>query len=194
LDYTHVETSDINDVNYISESFITRYQFRFKKKSSGLWGSILKGALIAAAVVTVAAAVVFTCGAAGVAVGAGATVAGAVSAGVGAITGAAGTIAGAVGLGLTGVAAAGAIAGAAVVGTAATIATLGAIQEVRYISSRTFSKKELKGRNTRCPSGYKIVETDESRLIKHDFYDRLIIKDPSKVKVQAILCPDYEVN
>lgn len=194
LDYSHVETEDINDVNYISESFITRYQFKFEKKKSGLWGSILKGVLIAAAVVAVAAVTVFTCGAAGAVLAGTATIGGAVSAGAAAIGTVVGTVAGTVGLGTGFVAASGIITGAAIVGTAATIATLGTIQEIRYAVGRTFAKKKLEGRNTKCPSGYKIVETEESRLLKQDFYERLIIKDPTKVKVQAILCPDYEVN
>jgi len=80
------------------------------------------------------------------------------------------------------------------VGTAATIATLGAIQETRYGIGRLFATKKLDGRNTKCPSGYKIVETEESRLLNQDFLERVIIKDPTKVKVQGILCPDYEVN
>lgn len=38
LNTTHVETSNINDVNYVSEGFLSRYSFHFKKKSSGLFG------------------------------------------------------------------------------------------------------------------------------------------------------------
>jgi hypothetical protein len=83
---------------------------------------------------------------------------------------------------------------AATVGVAAAITALGIIQEVRYGVGRVFSKKKLNGRNTECPSGYKIVENDESRKLTQDFRERIIIKDPSKVKVQGILCPDYEVN
>lgn len=47
LDKTYVTTEDINDVNYVSEGFLSRYQFKFKKKSSGLWGKIGKIAAIA---------------------------------------------------------------------------------------------------------------------------------------------------
>ena len=43
LNKTHVTTEDINDVNFISEGFLSRYSFKFEKKSSGLFGSILKG-------------------------------------------------------------------------------------------------------------------------------------------------------
>jgi hypothetical protein len=154
---------------------------------------------IAVGVVALAAATVFTCGAAaavaGVAVGATAAAAatgGAIAAGVAAVGVAAGVVGTAIGV--SAVAALGIVAGAAVVGTAVTIATLGAIQEIRYTTQRIFAKKRLDGRNTKCPSGYKIVETDESRKLTQDFLERIIVKDPSKVKVQAILCPDYEVN
>jgi hypothetical protein len=215
LEMTHVTTRDINDVNYVSEGFLSRYSFKFEPKHSGLFGSILKGIAIGVGVVALAAATVFTCGAAG-AIIAGATLAGAVSAGAGAVV----TVAAAVGSVVAGssIAAAAATAGttvaamaaagtavsatigaivigaAATVGVAATIATLGAIQEVRYGVGRIFVKKKLDGRNTKCPSGYKIVEVDDSRKLVQDYYSRIIIKDPSKVKVQAILCPDYEVN
>lgn len=198
LDNTHVTTEDINDVNYITEGFLNRYSFEFKKKSSSLWGSILKGVAIGVGIVALAAATVFTCGAAG-AIAAGATLAAAATAGATTVAAAAGVVAGTIAT-ITGISAATAAAGAALivgtvaVGTAATIATLGAIQEVRYAVGRTFAKKKLEGRNTRCPSGYKIVETNNSRKLTQDFYERIIIKDPSKVKVQAILCPDYEVN
>ena len=196
LNTTHVETSDINDVNYVSEGFLSRYSFHFKKKSSGLFGKILKGIAIGVGVVAIAAACVFTAGA-GAAVLAGASLSGAITAGstaIGGILVAAGATA--TGLGATlGIAGASAvIAAGAGLAVGATLATLGAIQEVRYGTNRLFSKKKLDGRNTKCPKGYKIVENDESRKLTQTFKDRLIIKDSSKVKVQAILCPDYEVN
>ena len=215
LEKTHVTTEDINDVNYITEGFLSRYSFKFEKKHSGLFGSILKGVLIGVGVVALAAATVFTCGAAG-AIVAGATLAAAASAGAGAVVAAAAAVgsvvagasiaaaAAAAGTTTAAIIAAGtavsatigaiAIGAVATVGVAATIATLGAIQEVRYGVGRIFAKKKLDGRNTKCPSGYKIVETDDSRKLSQEYIDRLIIKDKSKVKVQAILCPDYEVN
>jgi hypothetical protein len=106
-----------------------------------------------------------------------------------------GTIGATVGLGMIGVAAtAGIIAGATILGTVVAMTTMGVAQEIRYATQRLFATKKLDGRNTKCPSGYRIVETDESRELTQDFFERIIIKDPSKVKVQAILCPDYEVN
>ena len=35
LNQTHVQTEDINDINYISEGFLSRYSFKFEKKHSG---------------------------------------------------------------------------------------------------------------------------------------------------------------
>jgi len=149
-------------------------------------------------VVALAAAVVFAPEVVG-AIAAGSSIGSAVSAGAAAVATAIGTAAGFIasvtGIGLGSLAlGSAAIVTTVAVGTAATIGVLGAIQEVRYGIGRVFAKKKLDGRNTKCPSGYKIVETDESRKLTQDFRDRIIIKDKSKVKVQGILCPDYEVN
>lgn len=180
LEKTHVETDDINGINYISEGFIRRYTFRFKAIVSGFWSKIGKIAGIAALVVGVAAASIITFG------GAAAVTAIAGSAVAGVITGA-----GAVGGVLLG-AAAGAAAGA-IAGTAVTSA-VASVQDIGYAVQRIGAKKRLNGRKTKAPKGYKIVETDESRLLTHEFGDRIIIKDSSKNKVQAIICPDYTVN
>lgn len=194
LDKTYVTTEDINDVNYVSEGFLTRYAFTFKKKSSSLWSKIGKIAAITAAVVAVGAASVFTAGAAA-AVVAGASLAGSVSAGVSALGGV---------LVAAGVSAAGAST-AATIGTASLVAvsagaaagiittTIAAGQEIKY-GIQSWQSKKLDGRNTQCPSGYKIEELDESRQLGGSFEDRLIIKDSTKNKTQVILCPDYEVN
>ena len=187
LDKTHVTTNNILDVNNISEGFLSRYQFKFKAKSSKLWNKIWKAAAVSIAVVALAVATVYTGGAALAVVG-GATAAAAATAGAAAVTTA-------FAIGSLGIAASvGIIAGATVATTVTTMATAATIQEIRYAASRTLNVKKLDGRNTKCPSGYKIVETDDSRLLDHDFRNRIIIKDPTKVKVQAILCPDYEVN
>lgn len=195
LDKTYVTTEDINDVNYVSEGFLSRYTFKFKKKSSSLWSKIGKIGLITAGVVALAAATVFTAGAVGAAV-AGASLAGAVTAGstaIGSILVAAGTVTTTLGL-ATGIAGSTAIiaAGAGVVASGIT-AAMATINTAKY-GIQSWQKKKLDGRNTKCPSGYKIVETDESRKLSQSFIDRLIIKDSSKNKIQAILCPDYEVN
>lgn len=195
LDKTHVTTEDINDVNYISEGFLSRYQFKFKKKSSGLWGKIGKIAAITAGVVALGAATVFTAGAAGALV-AGSTLAGAVTAGstaLGGILVAGGAVT--TGLGLaTGVAGASAIIAVGAGTTAGLItAAIATGQEIKY-GIQTWQHKKLDGRNTKCPKGYKIVELDESRKVGGDFENRIIIKDNSKNKTQVILCPDFEVN
>ena len=198
LEKTHVCTEDINDVNYITEGFVSRYSFHFKKKRSGLFGSILGAMAIAVGIVALAAATVFTCGAAG-AIAAGVALSSAVAAGAAAVGTAAAVVAGAIGA-ITGITAASLavgsalIVGTAVVVTAASLAVLGTIQEIRYGVGRLFAKKKLDGRNTKCPSGYTIEEDDESRKLTQDFLARIIIKDKTKVKVQGILCPDYEVN
>ena len=194
LDYTHVETEDINDVNYISEGFLNRYQFKFEKKSSSIWSKIGKIAAITVGVVALAAASVFTAGAAAAVVaGTATTIAGVATAGTAALGTTVATIAGTIGLGgavgTTVVVVGGALATPVIAATA--VAT---VQEIRYTIQASHSKKKLDGRNTKTPSGYNKVETSDSRKISEDFLDRIIIKDPSKVKVQAILCPDYEVN
>lgn len=195
LDKTYVTTEDINDVNYVSEGFLSRYQFKFKKKSSSLWGKIGKIAAITAGVVALGAATVFTAGAAGALV-AGSTLAGAVTAGsttLGGVLVAGGAVT--TGLGLsTGVAGASAII-AVGAGTAAGLITAIAAtsQEVTY-GIQTWKHKKLDGRNTKCPKGYKITEVDDSRKVGGDFENRIIVKDSSKNKTQVILCPDFEVN
>lgn len=195
LDKTYVTTEDINDVNYVSEGFLSRYQFRFKKKSSSLWSKIGTIAAITAGVVALGAATVFTAGAAGALV-AGSTLAGAVTAGSTALGGvlvAGGAVT--TGLGLaTGVAGASAII-AVGAGTAAGLITaaIATGQEVKY-GIQTWQHKKLDGRNTKCPKGYKIAELDGSRKVGGDFENRIIIKDNSKNKTQVILCPDFEVN
>ncbi len=195
LDKTYVTTSDINDVNYVSEGFLSRYSFKFKKKSSSLWSKIGKIALIASSVVAVGAATLFTVGAAGALI-AGSSIAGAITAGsvsIGTVMVAAGAVTTSIGL-TAGIAGGTAIIAAGVgIAAGAITAAIAGVQEVRY-GIGTFSKKKLDGRNTKCPSGYKIQELSESRQLGSDFQDRLIIKDRSKNKIQVILCPDYEVN
>ena len=87
----------------------------------------------------------------------------------------------------TAVAAAGAVAAGAVTAIVATV------QEVGLAVARIGEKKRLNGKNTVAPSGYKIVETDDSRQLTDSFDDRIIIKDGSKNQVQGIICPDYTV-
>lgn len=194
LDKTYVTTEDINDVNYVSEGFLSRYQFRFKKKSSSLWSKIGKITAITAGVVALGVATIITGGAVG-ALAAGSTLAGAVTTGVTTLSEvliaggiiATGATTSAV-LGTTGLVIAGTGAAA---GLLTTVAATG--QEIKY-GIQTWQHKKLDGRNTKCPKGYKIAELDGSRKVGGDFENRIIIKDNSKNKTQVILCPDFEVN
>lgn len=168
---TYVELDDVNGINYISEGFLSRYSFSFAKKKTSFWGFLGKALAAVAIVAAVAAATVVTCGAAAVAAGV-VTAASVVSA---ATTVA---VAGAVAVGATAVA--GAVVGAAVEGVMAV--------------KRTLATKKLNGRNTQVPSGYKLQEQYSSRKISTDFYNRVIMTNPSQNTVSAVLCPDYEVN
>lgn len=168
---TYVEVTDINDVNYISEGFLTRYAFTLGKKGSGFWSVFGKVMAAVAIIAVVAVASVVTCGAAAVAAGAIAATA---------VTSAAISTAVVAGAVVAGVGVAGAIAGGVVEGVLAV--------------KRTLASKELKGRHTDIPTGFKREEQDTSRQLSHDFRSRVIISDPKYNKVGAILCPDYEVN
>ena len=177
LEKTHVETENINGVNYISEGFLKRYSFNFKKKSSSFWGKIGKIMGVTALVVGAVVATIVTAGGAAI-IG---TAAGAISS-------------------ITGIAAGSLILGSAlIVGTGAVVAggvalATASTQELGYAIVRIGAKKKLNGRNTKAPSGYKIVEEDDSRRIIDSYEDRIIIKDNSKNDIQGIICPDYTVN
>ena len=169
---SYVETSDINDINFISEGFLTRYRFTLKKKDTGALKKILTAA---AAVVVVAAAVVatvFTAGAAGVALG----FVTATMASMGTFLGTVGTIA------------------------AATVAVSAATVGVQTVALKARQKRNkraaqaVKGRNEEIPKGYKRSEQDDSRKLIHDLAERYIIKDGSKNSPDAIIVPDYQVN
>ena len=177
LPNSHVETENINGLNYITEGFLKRYSFTFKKKSSSLWGKIGKIMGVAALVIGGLAASIVTGG--GSLVGSLAL--------VGTITGAVGTSIGAVAVGLIAGAAAGVAAGA-VTGLVASA------QELGQAVARIGEKKQLNGKATKAPSGYKLVETEDSRTLTSNFDDRIIIKDSSKNEVQCIICPDYTIN
>ena len=160
IDYnnTHVTTEDVNDVNYISEGFLSRYQFEFKEQENSFWEDFGKWMAIGTAIIAAAALTVFT-------MGAGAAVV---------------TV----------------VAVIAIGALAATAATVEAIDELATANQirKGKPKRKLEGRNTEPVEGHDMVETSESRLLTDDFMKRVIIKDPSKNKVQAIVCPDYVVN
>lgn len=175
LDKTHVTTDglaviDTNDINFISEGFLSRYTFEFKAKKSGLFGDILKAAAITVGVVALAAGTVFS---GGVLLGTVATIKGAIAA-TAVVTATVGVAAGA---------AAGAIT-----------ATAGIIQNLKYGIDRAFNRRKFDGRNTKAPAGMEIKETENSRKLTHEFRDRIIIKDPKDNYVSGIICPDYSIN
>ena len=167
LQNTHVTTNDIYDVNYISEGFLSRYSFDFKKKKSGLWSKVATVGMIALA--------------------AGLTLTGAFIA-VAAVAGALGIAAStaavaAVKIGVT----------FGIVGSGVTAVRAG-LQDWSLSRKRKGQSLKFDGRNTPIPPGYELVEIDKSRKLTQNFNDRLIIKDPSTVDIQGILCPDYEIN
>ena len=86
------------------------------------------------------------------------------------------------------------ITAAATTGAVGAATTIAVRQELRYYVKRLGAKKTYKGRETKAPSGYTIKEVDISRRLCQPFAPRIIPKDSSTVDIQAILCPDYELN
>lgn len=169
-----IETSDINDINYVSEGFLGRYYFNLDKKPIGTGKKLLTALGVVAVLAAAAVATVLTCGAAAVAVGASlaiATTAGMASA--------IGTI--------------GIVAGAAVGVSAVAIGAQSAAMKARQNRNKR-AAKAVKGRDESIPEGYERKETDESRKLTHDLESRYIIKDSSKNTPGAIIVPDYQVN
>lgn len=172
-DSSYVEVDDINDVNYISESFISRYSFSLEKKKTNFWSLFGKIMAAVAIIAVVAVLSVVTCGAAAVAAGVATAVV---------MTTAATTAA---------IAAAATVAAVAVVG-AVVGAGIEAGNAVAY--KRAKATLKLEGRNTSIPSSMERKEQSDSRKLSREFEDRVIIMDPKYNSVGAILCPDYEVN
>jgi hypothetical protein len=173
-----VTVDNINGVNYISEGFLSRYHYYFKRKKGSIWSSILKvGALVVGAA-ALAVATVFTCGVAGAVTGAITISAIATAATSTAVTGA--------------VATAATIAGIAA-GSVITASVVAAATQSAILASKS-GKTTLDGWRTKTPSGFTKEEEDDSRRLTQDFKERMIIKDPSKNEVQCILSPEYETN
>ena len=70
-----LETSDINDINYVSEGFLSRYFYSLKQKETGLTKKILIASATVAVLALAAVATVFTCGTAAAVIGAGLAIA-----------------------------------------------------------------------------------------------------------------------
>ena len=176
-DHSFVETSDINDINYVSEGFLSRYLFTLDKKSSGVFKKIATAIGVVAVLAAAVVATVFTCGAAGVVIGAG--LAAAVSAGTSAVAGVITTV--------------GIVAGASIAVSAASFGAQAVALKARQNRNKR-AAQAVKGRNEDIPKGYERKEQSESRKIKHDLEERYIIKDPSKNVPDALIVPDYQVN
>lgn len=172
-----VETEDINDINYISEGFLSRYLFTLKEKEIGLWKKILTATAVVLVLAAAVAATVFTCGAAGIAAGAG--FAAALGAGGATLGGALGAI--------------GIVSGSAIVAAAGAAAIEASVVKARQKRNKR-EAQAVKGRNEIIPDGYEREEKTESRQLIHDLSDRYIIKDASKNSPSALVVPDYQVN
>lgn len=173
-----VETSDINDINYVSEGFLSRYYFNLNKKPIGTGKKLLVALGVVAVLAAAAVATVFTCGAAAAALGVGLAVSLSTTIGASAVTvGAA--------IGIT--------AGAALAVSATAIGAQAAVLKARQNRNKRAAKM-VKGRNEDIPDGYERKETEDSRKLTHDLSARYIVKDITKNSPDAIIVPDYQVN
>ena len=188
-EFSYVETKNKNDINYISEGFLSRYRFSIEEKPTEMWKRIGIGIAIVVAIAAAVVASIFTFGAAGVAVGAGLAATGiftVTGTAVGVTVGL--TAAATTALTVTGLTAAG-LAAAVVVGETVNAG----VKKIRQIRNEE-PAKECKGRNDEIPKGYERKEKDESRKITHDLTERYIIRDPDYNFPEAVIVPDYQVN
>ena len=176
-----IETSDIKDINYISEGFLGRYHYTIEEKKENFWKKLAIGIGVALAVVAAVVATVFTCGAAGAVIGAGLAVG--LSAGL-----AAGGAA--VGASIGGIAIAGAVIAGA---TAVSVGIEASVLKFRQARNKA-EALAVDGRNDPIPEGYERKEKEESRQLTNNINERYIIKDPSKNNPDCIIVPDYQVN
>lgn len=179
VDYnnSYVESLDIQDINYVSEGFLSRYYFELKEKELEGWKKFL---IAAASVIIVAVAVVasvFTCGAAAAALGAGLAVA--LTAGGAAVASAIVPIA---------------IVGGVLVGGLAVGAGISAGIESGRQERNRGKAVVIKGRHEDIPEGWERKELDHSRTLLHDISNRYVITDPTKNSPEAVIVPDYQVN
>lgn len=227
LDKTYVETRDIDDVNYITEGFLSRYSYTLKPK--GGFFKILSSILSALAFVTS-----FIPGIGSIAslcVNAANFLVSSITTGTFKTAAFIATLANAVPLAGTAVGKIMSSAANKILSTSkitaltntamklqkvsSTLTTIGnatpkipsiivksanaidtVTESVDAISTVVSQSKGVsyQGRNTTVPKGYKREENRESRVLNTNFNERIIIKDPSKVQIQGIICPDYEVD
>lgn len=219
LDKTYVQVEDIAGVNYITEGFLSRYRFSLKKKKNLL--NIISSVLSCVATVCSFMPGIGTI--ASIALNAANFITSTIAAGKFQIASFVSTTLSAlpvVGAAVSKVAQTlGSVTKiSAVQSTLSKVAQVGttlqsvgnstatAIQVSNVLQSAYNTYETSKqiisqskgasynGRYTEIPSGYERVESNDSRILSADFIDRFIIKDPSKNQVQAILCPDYEIN
>lgn len=224
LDKTYVETKDISDVNYISEGFLSRFSYTLKTKSSflGFLSTLLSAVAFIASFIPGVGQITSLCLNATnflvSSISQGSFKTAAFLATLASAVPVAGTYAGKIAAKMSITAEKlGSLTSTAsklqkvtlvvekgskvITPTAAIIAkSANAIDTIEsstdYISTVISQNKgaSYSGRNTTVPKGYKRVENSESRTLSENFLDRIIIKDPQSVKVQGIICPDYEVN
>ena len=181
LEHSSVETVDLNDINYISEGFLSRYYYEYEKEKTGSGKLALKIIGAVAILAAVAVVTVFTCGAGSAIIGAGLAAATA-----------SGAIAGGAGLVATSAALIGTITGGVMIAG-------GAAAAIHWgVKARTRAKNEdklpLKGKNAEIPEGWERKEKDNSRLLTQELSERIILKDPNSNVDEAIIVPDYQVN
>ena len=172
---SYVETSDINDINFVSEGFLSRYRFSLEKKKTSLGNKILKIVGVVAVLAAAAAVTIFTCGVGGIAIGAGLAAA----------------------WGTTALAASMAVVGATAASAITVAASVASIQAIGLKARQARNKRAaqaVKGRNEKIPEGYERKERDESRKLTNELSERYIIKDGSKNSPDAMIVPDYQVN
>ena len=180
LENSATESNDINDINYISEGFLTRYHYKFDKKPTDSGKVFLKVLAATAIVVAAAAIVIFTCGAGAAVIGAGLAITASAAASAGAI--AVGTAATALAI----------TAGVGVV--AGGVATLTHWLVLRPKRDSWKEAMPLYGRNVEIPDGCERKDLDDSRILTNDLYNRIIITDPKQNVDEAIIVPDYQIN
>ena len=170
---TYIETSDKNNINFVSEGFLSHYSFEITEKDDNHNNKLWKALGIVGLVALGVALSVVTCGAGAVLFGAA----------VATVTPIATSI-------LTGTLAATFVA--------ASVTTM-VINDQHYdyvkMQERNARKAEaVKGRKDKIPEGYKRKEISTSRILTQDITKRYVIKDGSKNTPGAIIIPDYQVN
>ena len=136
VDSSFVETSDINDINFISEGFLSRYFYSLGKQKTGTNKKILKALGVVAVLAVAAVATIYTAGAA-------LTVVGPLLGMTFSTTAALGVV--------------GTVAGAAAVASTVTIGVSDVVIKARQ-KRNAGAVKAVKGRNDEIPKGYERKE------------------------------------